>query len=99
MSEKVVYKEDTLIEFKKPNMYKIVLLNDDYTTMEFVIEVLIAVFHKSAAEATQIMLDVHQKGKGIVGAYTYDIASTKIAQVEEMAAKRDFPLVAVMEPE
>ena len=99
MSEKVVYKENTTVKFMKPKMYKVLLLNDDYTTMEFVVEVLIEVFHKSAADATQIMLDVHQKGKGIVGAYTYDIASTKIAQVEQMAAKRDFPLVAVMEPE
>jgi len=99
MSEKVVYKEDTKIEFKKPKMYKIILLNDDYSTMEFVVEVLVKVFHKSVADATQIMLDVHQKGKGIVGAYTYDIASTKIAQVEQMAAERDFPLAAVMEPE
>ncbi len=99
MSEKVVYKEDTAVKFHKPKMYKVVLLNDDYTTMEFVVEVLIEVFHKSAADATQIMLDVHQKGKGIVGAYTYDIASTKIAQVEQLAAKRDFPLVAVIEPE
>lgn len=99
MSEKVVYKENTTAKFKKPKMYKVLLLNDDYTTMEFVVEVLIEVFHKSSADATQIMLDVHQKGKGIVGAYTYDIASTKIAQVEQMAAKRDFPLVAVMEPE
>ncbi len=99
MSEKVVYKEDTTVIFKKPKMYKVLLLNDDYTTMEFVVEVLIGIFHKSAADATQIMLDVHQKGKGIVGAYTYDIASTKIAQVEQTAAKRDFPLVAVMEPE
>ena len=99
MSEKVVYKEDTIIEFKKPKMYKVILLNDDYTTMEFVVEVLIAIFHKSDTEATQIMLDVHKKGKGIVGAYTYDIASTKIAQVEEMSAKNDFPLIAVMEPE
>lgn len=80
-------------------MYKVILLNDDYTTMEFVIEVLIAVFHKNPTDATQIMLDVHEKGKGIVGAYTYDIACTKIAQVEEMAIKRDFPLVTVMEPD
>ena len=99
MSEKIIYKEDTIIEFKKPKMYKVILLNDDYTTMDFVVEVLVAVFRKNPTEATQIMLDVHQKGKGIVGAYTYDIACTKIAQVEEMSAKRDFPLVAVIEPE
>jgi len=99
MAEKVIYKEDTTVEFKKPNMYKVILLNDDYTTMDFVVEVLITVFHKSATDATQIMLDVHQKGKGVVGTYTYDIASTKIAQVEQMASERGFPLVAVMEPE
>lgn len=99
MSEKVIYKEDTTVEFKKPKLYKVILLNDDYTTMEFVVEVLVTVFHKSATDATQIMLDVHQKGKGIVGTYTYDIASTKIAQVEQMASERDFPLVAVMEPD
>jgi len=99
MAEKVIYKEDTTVEFKKPKLYKVILLNDDYTTMDFVVEVLITVFHKNATEATQIMLDVHQKGKGIVGTYTYDIASTKIAQVEQMASERGFPLVAVMEPE
>ncbi|NLL05229.1 MAG: ATP-dependent Clp protease adaptor ClpS [Clostridiaceae bacterium] len=99
MSEKVVYKEDTMVNYEKPKMYKVILLNDDYTTMDFVVEVLVEVFHKSPADATQIMLDVHQKGKGIVGAYTYDIASTKIAQVEQMAATREYPLVAVMEPE
>lgn len=99
MSEKVVHKEDTTVEFKKPKMYNVILLNDDYTTMDFVVEVLIAVFHKNPTDATQIMLDVHQKGKGIVGSYTYDIALTKIAQVEEMSVKREFPLVAVMEPE
>ncbi|AEV69557.1 ATP-dependent Clp protease adapter ClpS [Acetivibrio clariflavus] len=99
MAEKVIYKDDISIELKKPKMYKVILLNDDYTTMDFVVEVLMIVFHKSATDATQIMLDVHQKGKGVVGTYTYDIASTKIAQVEQMASERGFPLAAVMEPE
>lgn len=99
MSEKAIYKEETIIEFKKPKMYRVILLNDDYTTMDFVIEILIAVFNKNAAEATRIMLDVHEKGKGIVGIYTYDIARTKIVQVEQIAKEREFPLVAVMEPE
>lgn len=99
MGEKTIYKEETIVDFKKPNMYRVILLNDDYTTMDFVVEILITVFHKSAVEATRIMLDVHQKGKGIVGVYTFDIARTKIAQVEQMANEREFPLAAVMEPE
>lgn len=99
MGEKTIYKEETTIDFKKPNMYRVILLNDDYTTMDFVVEILITVFHKSAVDATRIMLDVHQKGKGIVGVYTFDIARTKIAQVEQMANEREFPLAAVMEPE
>jgi ATP-dependent Clp protease adaptor protein ClpS len=99
VGKKTIYKEETTVDFKKPNMYKVILLNDDYTTMDFVVEILIAIFHKTAADATRIMLDVHQKGKGVVGVYTFDIARTKIAQVEQMANERDFPLAAVMEPE
>ena len=98
MSEKTILKEETIIEYKKPTMYRVILLNDDYTTMDFVVEVLMTVFHKNPTEATKIMLDVHEKGKGIVGVYTYDIARTKIAQVDEMAKERDFPLVTVIEP-
>lgn len=99
MSEKTVFKEETIIEYRRPKLYKVILLNDDYTTQEFVVEVLIAVFHKNPVEATKIMLDVHEKGKGIVGVYTYDIAKTKVAQVEQMARDREFPLMAVIEPE
>jgi len=99
MAEKTILKNQTNLDFKKPKMYKVILLNDDYTTMDFVVEILITVFHKSAADATRIMLDVHQKGKGVVGVYTYDIARTKIAQVEKLANEREFPLAAVMEPE
>lgn len=99
MAEKTILKEETIIDFKKPKMYRVILLNDDYTTMDFVVEILIIIFQKSPADATRIMLDVHEKGKGIVGVYTFDIARTKIAQVELMAREREFPLVAVMEPE
>jgi ATP-dependent Clp protease adaptor protein ClpS len=84
-------------EIQEPKQYRIVLINDDYTTMEFVIEVLVAIFHKSAAEATRIMLDVHRKGKGSCGVYTYDIAATKVAQVHQMARKREFPLKCSLE--
>lgn len=97
MSEQAVFKEKTDIKLKRPKMYRVMLLNDDYTTMDFVVEVLVTVFHKQVSEATKIMLDVHEKGKGIVGIYSYDIASTKIAQVEQMAQEREYPLKAVME--
>lgn len=99
MSEKTIFKEDTKIKIKKPMMYMVIIHNDDYTTMEFVVEVLMKVFHKKPPEATKIMLDVHNKGKGIVGVYTYDIAATKIAQVEEMTQESGFPLKLTMEEE
>ena len=86
-------------ETKEPSLYRVVLLNDDYTTMEFVVHVLEKIFHKSTAEATQIMLQVHKKGAGICGVYTRDIAETKVAVVHEMAAQKSFPLRCRMEKE
>jgi ATP-dependent Clp protease adaptor protein ClpS len=83
----------------KPPMYLVLLHNDHYTTMEFVIEVLVQVFHKSASAATKIMLDVHRKGIGRVGVYTYDIAATKVAQVRQMAKSAEFPLKCTIEEE
>lgn len=80
------------IKIRKPRMYRVILFNDDYTSMEFVIEVLVSIFDKQAAEATKIMLDVHKKGKGICGVYTLDIATTKIKQVHFEAQKEGFPL-------
>ena len=97
MSEQSIFKEKVDIKLERPRLYRVILLNDDYSTMDFVVEVLVTIFHKQAAEATRIMLDVHEKGKGIVGVYTFDIAATKIAQVTEMAEEREFPLKAVME--
>lgn len=79
-------------ELKEPDMYKVVLHNDDYTTKEFVVEVIRKVFHKPAIEATKIMLNVHKRGKGVVGVYTWDIAQTKVAQVHMLAKEREFPL-------
>jgi ATP-dependent Clp protease adaptor protein ClpS len=81
----------------EPELYKVVLLNDHYTTMDFVVEVIRVVFHKTAGEATRIMLDVHKKGKGVVGVYPLDIATTKVRQVEERAREREFPLECVIE--
>jgi len=84
-------------EVREPKMYRVILHNDDYTTMDFVVEVLIRIFRKPAAEATRIMLDVHRKGKGICGVYPYDIAATRVAQVREMARTREFPLKCSLE--
>ena len=85
-------------DVKEPFMYKVLLHNDDYTTKEFVVEVLQGVFHKPAIEAMKIMMDVHKRGKGIVGVYTWDIAQTKVAQVRQMAKEREFPLKCSVEP-
>jgi ATP-dependent Clp protease adaptor protein ClpS len=79
-------------ELREPKQYRVVIHNDDYTTMDFVVAVLVTVFHKPTPEATRIMLDVHKKGKGICGMYSYDIAVTKVAQVHQMAKRREFPL-------
>lgn len=82
---------------QRPSMYKVLLLNDDYTTMEFVVQVLEKFFSKSAEEATQIMLHVHYKGKGICGFYPHEIAETKVAQVVDYARKSEYPLQCTME--
>ncbi len=79
-------------------MYRVVLHNDDFTTMEFVVQVLQNVFQKSAAEASAIMLAVHQKGRGIVGLFPYDIGATKVAQTRKIAKANGFPLKCTLEP-
>ena len=84
---------------KKPALYKCILLNDDYTPMEFVVEILKQIFHKPHAEATRIMLHVHQNGMGVAGVYPYEVAETKIRTVEELAKENQFPLKCVMEKE
>jgi ATP-dependent Clp protease adaptor protein ClpS len=89
--------EEAEKELKEPDMYNVVLHNDDYTTREFVVEVLQVVFHKPAIEATRIMLDVHKKGRGVVGVYTWDIAQTKVATVHKMAKEREYPLKCTIE--
>ena len=87
------------IEIKTPSFYQVLIMNDDYTPMEFVILVLERFFKKSRAEATQIMLHVHQKGMGVCGLYPYDIAETKIVQVMDYAKKNQHPLQCTMEKE
>ena len=75
-----------------------ILLNDHFTTMEFVVEILIVIFHKNVEDAYRIMLDVHKKGKGVVGVYTWDIAATKTEQVHMAARANEFPLRCIIEP-
>jgi len=88
----------TTSKFKEPDEFRVVLLNDHYTTMEFVVEVLMVIFHKDLIEANKIMLDVHRKGRGIVGIYTWDIAATKAEQVHANAEANEFPLRCILEP-
>jgi ATP-dependent Clp protease adaptor protein ClpS len=84
---------------KKPSMYKVLLLNDDYTPMEFVVHVLESIFAKSRQEATDIMLHVHRRGVGICGIFTFEVAETKVAQVMDFARANEQPLQCTMEKE
>jgi ATP-dependent Clp protease adaptor protein ClpS len=82
---------------KEPSMFKVLLLNDDYTTMEFVVEVLMQVFAKTLEAATEIMLNVHQKGIGVCGVYPLEIAETKVETVHSLARERGYPLRCTLE--
>ena len=84
---------------KKPSMYKVLMLNDDYTPMEFVVDVLRNIFQKNREEATEIMLHVHQKGVGVCGVYTYEVAETKVTQTVDYARKNQHPLQCTLEKE
>jgi ATP-dependent Clp protease adaptor protein ClpS len=92
-------KTKTKAKTAKPPLYKVILLNDDYTPMEFVVEILKAVFHKGHADATRIMLHVHQNGMGIAGVYPFEVAQTKVRTVEELAKQAQYPLKCTMEKE
>ena len=82
---------------KKPSLYRVLLLNDDYTPMEFVVLVLEHFFHKSREDATRIMLHVHNHGVGVCGVFTYEVAETKVAQVLDLARRNEHPLQCTME--
>jgi ATP-dependent Clp protease adaptor protein ClpS len=92
-------RSETDKKVKEPSMYKVLLLNDDYTTMDFVVEVLRFVFHKSVEDATQIMLNVHHNGVGLCGTYPFEVAETKVNTVNALARERGFPLKCTMERE
>jgi ATP-dependent Clp protease adaptor protein ClpS len=85
-------------KLKEPKHYAVLLHNDDYTSMEFVTEILQKFFNKNGEDAVRIMLKVHQEGKGVAGLFTYQIAETKVAQVQEYARSKGFPLKCSMEP-
>jgi ATP-dependent Clp protease adaptor protein ClpS len=90
---------DVALELWEPTMYKVLLHNDDYTSMDFVVEVLSEVFHKSQEESVQIMLQIHEQGKAICGVYSFEIAKTKVHQVKQRAKENEFPLLATIEEE
>ncbi len=87
------------LDLQEPKKFNVFLLNDDFSTMDFVIDVLVRVFRKSVDEASVIMLNIHNKGRDVCGTYTYEIAATKVAQVKNMAREQGFPLKAIMEEE
>lgn len=91
--------QETREKIDKPRLWQVVLHNDNYTTMDFVVMVLVRVFRKSEAEAIRIMLDVHQKGIGRVGVYPREIAETHVERVRQLAQEHEFPLMCTMEPE
>jgi ATP-dependent Clp protease adaptor protein ClpS len=92
-------KPDTQRKLKKPPLYKVLLHNDNYTTMDFVVFVLVDVFHHSEISAIRIMLQVHNQGVGVAGVYTREIAETKIAKVTRLAREFEYPLLCTMEEE
>ena len=97
MEHKVITKEKSKIKLKEPKKYSVIMENDDFTTMEFVIDVLMSVFNKDSIEANRIMLDVHSKGRGVVGTYPYDIAVTKVSIAMDMAKEEGFPFMMTIE--
>lgn len=93
------YQTEDELDLEEPKKYKVLLLNDDFSTMDFVIEILTKVFRKTFSESEAIMLSVHNNGQGICGVYTKEIAFTKVAQVKTMARKAGFPLKAIAQEE
>jgi len=88
---------DLALELQEPQMFKVLLHNDDYTSMDFVVEVLTGIFHKTPEEAVQIMLQIHEKERAICGVYSFEIAQTKAQQVKQKAKQNEFPLLATIE--
>ena len=89
--------EEERPKLKRPSLYRVILVNDDFTPMEFVVEILQTVFSMERIKATRVMLEVHTKGKGVCGVFTYEIAETKVAQVTSIAQQQQHPLLCTME--
>ena len=89
--------EEAKPKLKKPPLFRVILINDDYTPMEFVVEVLELIFAMDRTKATRVMLEVHTKGKGVCGVFTYEIAETKVAQVTSFAQQHQHPLLCTLE--
>jgi ATP-dependent Clp protease adaptor protein ClpS len=89
--------QETRPKLKQPSLYRVILVNDDYTPMEFVVRILESVFGMERTSATRVMLEVHTRGKGICGIYSYEIAETKVAQVTSIAQQQQHPLLCTME--
>jgi ATP-dependent Clp protease adaptor protein ClpS len=88
---------ETSLELEEPRMFKVLLHNDDYTSMDFVVDVLMGIFHKNVMEAENIMIEIHEKGIGVCGVYSFEIAQTKAEQVKQKAKQNEFPLLATIE--
>lgn len=99
MATKSATKERTHTRVKEPKRYKVIMYNDDFTTMEFVVEVLVDIFHKNMTEANRIMLFVHNEGSAVVGSYPYDIAVTKVQEATSRAKMQGFPFRVTVEEE
>lgn len=97
METGIVTREKSKVKVKKPKHYKVIMHNDDFTTMEFVVNILMTIFKKDINTSNKIMMDVHKLGKGIVGIYPYDIATTKVAMALEMAKEEGFPFNITIE--
>lgn len=95
--DRVLVVEEARPKVKKPPLFRVVLLNDDYTPMEFVVELLEAIFSMDRPKATRVMLEVHTQGKGVCGIFTYEIAETKVAQVCSFADRHQHPLLCTLE--
>jgi len=85
------------LEIKEPEMFRVLLHNDDYTSMDFVVDILMKIFHKNLEDAQMIMINIHENGKAVCGVYSYEIAQTKAYQVKQLAKQNEFPLLATIE--
>lgn len=97
MADKTALSNKNKEELKEPGLYSVLLHNDDYTSMDFVVDILVSIFRKSGVEASKIMLEVHKKGMGVAGVYTYDIGMSKIQEVKRRAKEDNYPLLCTLE--